>query len=831
MPFDPQTGEWVDDASPLAVPVDPYAAHADPYASPPPSGSDPMGVPPPGAQPHPDSPVAATGAAADSPASQAAPPVAAAPTLAPPIDDSIQGAPQPFDAPHHWFEQSPGSNQGNDQGPQDPYAPAPEDPYASAMASDAISGGSTPDQQQLEAHQQYLGQVAGPPTVEAMQTPDQHAAAVAGNQQYSLDDRMASLDSSNLTPTQKAQVMARMSPEDLSALNIKHEQEKIHWQAAQQLEVARRAQQSAEENLRMYQQAFAKAQADSAQREADAKRLASTKIEHHIGIGEAIARVVLGAIGGMAAQSTGGHNLALEQFQKNVDEDLSNQRASLESQWKGLDQRKGAIADELGRHGDLYRAQETVRISSYDRALQDLQTKAQDYDPNGTTAQRIASTTQQIGGMRQKAVQDAAQQDFKNKLEIGKSQLDAIKADDARRALQETERHNKAGEGLEWSKFGLQKNAAASSKADDQILQPEDFKSLGIAVPPVAMSMKQHGGWLDQRNKTEELAGKVASNDEASTKGVLAAPVEVGTAPDGSPILKTTPLVQADGVTPWRAPDKFHEMLAGAANVNRLSDSLSREIGEWGGQSDITKSPHYQAIKSDYQDLVFALHEAKGVEGFRPGTSDMLHELTGSVDPTSFMRNATPGIQRAKQNVTDDVNQFAVSKNYTGKPIKFPDMSRPAAPDKTAVDELHAQATAKDSYDSQADQEFTMRRTHTSPGDGRYIQDAFGDASPDMTEALRADVVPSKLFAIKRLGEALNNPDITSSDPKKAAAAKSASTAARKALKDASENAPSGYVREMAKRLVFEPIDIGTPEGDGGPQTSTANETAPEVRR
>ena len=461
----------------------------------------------------PDPSVAAAAATA-SPAMPADPSAAAAPTFSPPVDASILGAPHPFNAPDHWFApQGP----ANDQAPQDPYAqPSP----------DAISGGSLPEQQQQDAHHDYLSQVAGPPGIEPMQTADQHAAAVAGNKSYSLDDREKALDGSNLTPQQKAEVIGRMSSEDQADLRIKHEQAKLNWMAAQQLAASQKAAEDQAANIKMYQEAQAKASADSAQREADAKALAAKPIGHHIGILEGIARVVLGAIGGAMSQYTGGHNLALEQFQKNVDEDVASQTANVANQWKALDGRKTAIGDELTRHGDMYRAQETVRLAAYDRALGDIQTKAQDYDPAGTTATRMADAHGQIAALRQKTIDTAQQLDFKNKLELGKTRLDAMKEDRERDAQLEAARHNRAGEGIDYAKLTLEKNKATATKAEDQPV-PIDVLAArhpGVPMPPASaypngMTEGQFTGWETAQGKGIEAGGHLTENAQKQSSG------------------------------------------------------------------------------------------------------------------------------------------------------------------------------------------------------------------------------------------------------------------------------------------------------------------------
>lgn len=622
---DPQDQDWKPGDPP------PWLATPDP-------ASDPSQT-----QFSPDGTTAPPAAAADAPPgltpSTDSPPAAAAPALTPPpIDDSLPGAPNQtgtFAPPDHWFAPSSGS-------PEDPYASPPLNDSATDV--DAISGGATRARQ----YDQDLarGGANGIP-VEPMQTENEHAAAVASNASLPLEQREKALNDSSLTPQQKAEVIAKMKPEDVATLQIKDEQAKVHWQAQQQLEASKRAAEDSAAHLQMYQAAQTKAAADTQQWEVDAKALANTKVDtgFHGSVGEAIARVLLSAIGGGMSQFTGGHNLALEQFQKNNENDIQAQKDNIANRWRGLDARKGAIATELERHGDLFRAQETYRLASYDRAISDIATKAQDFDPDGTTAIRLAQTSQQFQTARAQQAQALFDHNVKQNIEIGKAHLDTQKELRETAAQEEAARHNRAGEGIDWAKVAIERTKAAKEDKADK----ERSIKLGERVidgMPLGVDPK---------------TGAVQRGPITQADGTAFVPRTEKQAED---LQKTKPYVN---------------------RVNQLANQMARDIADLG---TLDKSSHlatakHQRLMSDREALIFALHGSEGIEGFRPGTADMLTELLGGVDPDKWGRDATAGILRAKDNINADFTEKLHGAGWDGNTYSPPDTSKLQEPTAT----------------------------------------------------------------------------------------------------------------------------------------------------
>src|SRR6185436_7366534 len=88
----------------------------------------------------------------------------------------------------------------------------------------------------------------------------------------------------------------------------------------------------ARENLEMQRAAVGKADADTRELMARADAIANTKIDpgryaHGLSVGGTIASALAMTLGGALSPYTGGRNMALEQFNRTVDQDIAAQHA------------------------------------------------------------------------------------------------------------------------------------------------------------------------------------------------------------------------------------------------------------------------------------------------------------------------------------------------------------------------------------------------------------------------------------------------------------------------------------------------------------------------
>jgi hypothetical protein len=218
--------------------------------------------------------------------------------------------------------------------------------------------------------------------------------------------------------------------EDTVAANHAAQQE---WYA-QQSKLAADQQTQAAQQMAATKAAYDKATAATAQVVQDGQALAATKIDPQpLGLGATIAGVLFSGIGGAMSQFTGGRNLALEQFEKNIDRNVAAQKDNIANKWKGLQFKQTAIGDELARHGDLDRATTAYRVGAYQSAMNQLDAQAQNYDPRGTTVRSIASAKQDLAARQQAVTEGYRAQRAKENLEQAKADADKAREDERAR--------------------------------------------------------------------------------------------------------------------------------------------------------------------------------------------------------------------------------------------------------------------------------------------------------------------------------------------------------------------------------------------------------------
>lgn len=302
-----------------------------------------------------------------------------------------------------------------------------------------------------------------------------------------------------------------MSPDELATINVRHAQAQLHEQSAQQFALAQKADEQARRNYLTYQMAVQHGQQQTAQVAADAKALSLKKIDpNEHGIGHFIMSVLTSAVGGAMSQYTGGRNLALEELDKRTQRRIEAQTADIQNQWKGLGVRQNLVAEQLQQSGDMYRSQETYRVSQYDRAIGELQTKMQDYDPQGTTSLRLAGALQQTQAARQAHLEAVNERNIKNYIDLSKQvgesaaaqaiyglQGPAGKTDaDIAKTLADTEKTKAETDKLRGAMGGAAKAkpvyGTIFSNTDFATL-PENIQHRGFQLPS---KNGQPGGWV-----------------------------------------------------------------------------------------------------------------------------------------------------------------------------------------------------------------------------------------------------------------------------------------------------------------------------------------------
>jgi hypothetical protein len=129
------------------------------------------------------------------------------------------------------------------------------------------------------------------------------------------------------------------------------------------------------------------------------KRIAATKIDPAGGVqgGAAIAGILGAMVGGLVQGRTGAaRNAGLDALDATINRGIEAQRAQLANQMQAATFERSALGEEFQRHGDMHVAAETVRLASYQHAIDQLNEERQKYAFGGTTSMRIGDEVQAL---------------------------------------------------------------------------------------------------------------------------------------------------------------------------------------------------------------------------------------------------------------------------------------------------------------------------------------------------------------------------------------------------------------------------------------------------
>jgi hypothetical protein len=433
-------------------------------------------------------------------------------------------------------------------------------------------------------------------------------------------------------------------------------------------DVERKNREAAERNLQQRIEAEQRAADLTKQLHADAMANANTKIiRDRRSSGRRLGDIFLGALGGLIQGRTGGPNMGLQLVMKALDDDVEDQKAEIANRREMLGMRRNFIADELARGRDLYQAQETYRLAALEGMKQDAITEANKFDPSGTQAIKRYQMVAQIEGEQRKAI-DAYR----------KTQLDeAIKMADLQGKLLEnaTKKAKLAGIGM----------------AAPKIPRAQILADTGLD-PGRDMTDKELDKWLERKGKVGSIGAQVAETkskqDDADAK-VAARRV-------GAP----GEFVNKDGkeflAPPGPEGEKLRATKAAVDLLAQMRNEISRGIERHGGESDYFKSADWQRQKSRHALVVAAITKALQLGSLDEGSVKMAEQIAGGVDPTSFWRDARPGLDQMVNGMAAKLSKDMRSQSYTGQQYAPPNNSkRGEVPTDSLVDELHKGAQAR----------------------------------------------------------------------------------------------------------------------------------------
>jgi hypothetical protein len=388
-----------------------------------------------------------------------------------------------------------------------------------------------------------------------------------------------------------------------------------------------------------------------------------------------IADVVAVMIGGLVQARKGGPNVAMQIIDSEIDRDIEAQKANM------LDKRN-AIAELRQRGMSDFQAQQAYRVSWYARAMDDLKTEMQNYDPRGTAAARMAQQTLELQGRIQMAGEAARKSAFEDDLKVRKE----LRADEenARAWIETQDKHNAAQK-------KLQPGVGAALRT------PAYFASLNLAPPPFDMTDKEYDLWQKRKENEKQLAPADPNSPKArkDLADATKAEADAAAAADGYKI--TSPetggdLIQPDGkpfvVMDTEERKKLRGTVAAASNIRKLADKMAELKKKYGGAITSLGSDEAMELRSLTSQIDFEVFKNYDLGAPSEGDKALAEGVRGGVDPTSFVKNATRGWQAFAEGAEAKAITHLRAAGYEGKELRFQRAADLPKPKPKLTDEL-----------------------------------------------------------------------------------------------------------------------------------------------
>lgn len=495
----------------------------------------------------------------------------------------------------------------------------------------------------------------------------------------------------DLTPEQRAQLLMAMPVEQRIAYQTQHYDEQQSKNRTDYLDLLHRQEVEAQNRLADFHKAQAATEAQRQQLLADATAQANNKTDsnpywHSLSTGGKLLTALSVIIGGIG---TNGKNVGLDIFNKATDDALRSQQQDREKQRDVLNLRGQTIQQQAAQQLEDYHADTAFRLAANQSMIQALQTEQQNYDPAGTTAQRISEHIGQYQVAQTELVQKYTQTQLKNNLDIAKDQREAATA-------ASTIQHQRAEEGLAWAKESREKAAAKQSNV---LHPPEYFAQLYGAenAPPAGVSMTdaqfhqyhETGGKIaEKQEKAEDRATKIAGTLIRNPITGIALPATSDGTANGKPI--TVPADVAKEINPK----------IGAAQ--NMIDALGRAKRLLDTDPSLIDRSTYAAITTDIET---AKMDLIGMRGAKPSSREMdaVHDQFGPNFDGFLERVKDRSVAKAHIDALIDGTDKALATDlrtavgYSGPSI-LKDTSNTPAPTKDVLDLLGSSLGSRNKY-------------------------------------------------------------------------------------------------------------------------------------
>jgi len=368
--------------------------------------------------------------------------------------------------------------------------------------------------------------------------------------------------------------------------------------------------------------------------------------------------VAAAILGGFSANKTG-RNLGLETVDSIIEDSIAVQTANLNNRKQMLVSQQNAIQEQLARGKDLYQAQETVRLATYDQLARKLEADVQQYDPPGTRALKTMDTINAIKSKRAALLAKYRDDELKRVENL-------LKEERERAQLLETQRHNIAGERNDATRAysDLIKAKAEATKA----------KAEADAAGPKA-------------RKLEADATKAEAEADAATTGYYVNDPET-----------SEPLKDKEGrpvrIMDTTARERLSKQVAAAKQIRKLADRMKALKEKNGGNWSALGSAEAQEMKTLVSMVDFETFKAFDLGAPSEGDKALAEGVRGGSDPSSFIKKSTAGFETYANEVEGKVNTALGVAGIA--PLRFTRRADAPKADTSVIDQLVSTAAGSE---------------------------------------------------------------------------------------------------------------------------------------
>lgn len=619
-----------------------------------------------------------------------------------------------------------------------------------------------------------------------------------------------------LTDAQAYSAVEQADPATLARLEVDRERRRQIAASAALLKADEDNLEAIKQNVEARRIADDKTQAELDQITADATALSKRPLDRgrwfrDLSVGGKIAAAIGAIVGGLMSKP-GGPNYGVDFITKHIDDDIADQKYDIENARTGLEQRRGAVAQEFARHGNLFQAVETVRQASYQSVIRRMETEQQNFDPRGSS---FLEYGKRIAEMRGKA---AASQE-------------------AMRRQRFDENHKTAQYDLEVAKFRSQQQrdaqaaaaraaGASAARAENQVLEPRVLAAMNPSVPvapPYAMTVKQYDSWVRTQKVGEEFAK--AKEDAKSAQ-------RANTPEERNRELAVPGVVDDEGnLVPFRNQAVAQQLAIDKGNADdmvRMADELVTMIRKNGHEANFIKSPEWLRAQQTFTALLMRSKEQNKLGALSESDIDLTLKMIGTNDPTQI-RDTTAGLQQFRHNTIESLNTMMRSQAVLPKGRKLARWEPPSlvAPEaKESPEQARLRSVIKKStetLDEVAREEIRKRRADLSPEELRD-PDVYYRTAREGAAAARAvfdpEVSTKQRAAIEELELVARGP---ADDP--------AAVRAREDLESIAKDGDSTKLRRLASAALTRSAAPPESPAVDEPIREIARETVPPERK